>query len=313
MPAEKPAYDPNLPDGIRSVASRSFDGNDVTVAALEFEAHSGKAWIDLASSRTTLSIVLEQAGGRVETRLNLNAPSRHKQPGMRHISFIPAGASAWGYSDHVRRVRETRLQFNAEDMASLLSEETDAGRLETPLVNFADPRISAIGDILFPECLQPDGRSPLYVESLILALFTDLMRFEKKPAATSAHSPLSPAQLRRVIEYMREHFDATLHLTELANLAGISRSRLGRAFKASTGLSPHRWLTKLRIERAQELLLEGGHSLSDIALATGFSEQSHFTRAFRDAIGATPGEWRRISSSCAADHLEQKPLISLGS
>jgi transcriptional regulator GlxA family with amidase domain len=80
---------------------------------------------------------------------------------------------------------------------------------------------------------------------------------------------------------------------ELARLCGLSRSHFGRAFKASLGTSPHRWLVALRVRRAQELLEGTSESLSDIALICGFSDQSHLTRTFHASTGVSPGAWRR--------------------
>jgi transcriptional regulator GlxA family with amidase domain len=82
----------------------------------------------------------------------------------------------------------------------------------------------------------------------------------------------------------------------LASITGLSQSQLGRAFKASTGLSPHRWQLKARVEKAQELLLSGAMPLSEIALQTGFAEQSHFSRVFKTVIGTSPGVWQREHS-----------------
>jgi len=59
------------------------------------------------------------------------------------------------------------------------------------------------------------------------------------------------------------------------------------------GISPHKWQLNLRIERAQDLLREGAASLAEISLATGFTEQSHFSRVFKEVVGVPPGTWQR--------------------
>jgi transcriptional regulator GlxA family with amidase domain len=92
---------------------------------------------------------------------------------------------------------------------------------------------------------------------------------------------------------MRDNVDQPIRLSELAKLAGLSASQFGRAFKVSTGTTPHKWFLDTRIERAQAMLADPRRALVDIALETGFSEQSHFTRAFRAATGASPNAWRR--------------------
>jgi len=104
---------------------------------------------------------------------------------------------------------------------------------------------------------------------------------------------LAPWQLRRVTDYMTEHVADSVPLKELAAQTGLSSSQFRRAFKLSTGTSPHRWQTQLRILEAQELLREGDLSLADLSLATGFAEQSHFSRVFKEVVGVSPGAWQR--------------------
>ena len=104
---------------------------------------------------------------------------------------------------------------------------------------------------------------------------------------------LAPWQLRRVTEYMTERVGDSVALKELGAQTGLSSSQFGRAFKLSTGTSPHRWQMNLRIQEAQELLREGKSSLAEISLATGFAEQSHFSRVFKEVVGVSPGAWQR--------------------
>ena len=79
----------------------------------------------------------------------------------------------------------------------------------------------------------------------------------------------------------------------IAKEAGLSRSHFHRAFRASMGAPPHRWLIERRIRRAQELMLTPDKPLAEIAIETGFADQPHFTRAFSKVVGASPGAWRR--------------------
>ena len=73
-----------------------------------------------------------------------------------------------------------------------------------------------------------------------------------------------------------------------ASVCGLSARHFARAFRQSTGLSPHRWLMQLRIERARELLAARDFSLTEIALACGFADQSHFRRVFTATTGMSP-------------------------
>jgi AraC-like DNA-binding protein/DNA-binding MarR family transcriptional regulator len=104
---------------------------------------------------------------------------------------------------------------------------------------------------------------------------------------------LAPWQLRRATEYMTEHLAGPVLLKDLAGQTGLSPSRFGRAFKLSMGISPRRWQMNLRVLEAQEMLRDGKRPQADIALATGFAEQSHFSRVFKEVVGVPPGVWQR--------------------
>ena len=104
---------------------------------------------------------------------------------------------------------------------------------------------------------------------------------------------LAPWQLRRATEYMTEHLAGPVLLKDVAGQTGLSPSRFGRAFKLSMGISPHRWRMNQRVLEAQEMLRDGTRSQADIALATGFAEQSHFSRVFKEVVGVPPGAWQR--------------------
>ena len=103
---------------------------------------------------------------------------------------------------------------------------------------------------------------------------------------------LSPQALRRVREYVETHLEDNISLQELAGMAGLSTSHFGRAFKQSEGVSPHRYLLLCRVRHASGLLLETELALSEIAIASGFADQSHFCRQFNKLVGTTPSTYR---------------------
>jgi len=98
--------------------------------------------------------------------------------------------------------------------------------------------------------------------------------------------------MRRVREHVELHFSESMDLAELAGIAGLSVYHFARAFKQSTGVTPHHYLVRRRIERAREMLARSELPLSEIALAAGFSDQSHLARVFRQMLGITPGRFR---------------------
>jgi AraC family transcriptional regulator len=104
---------------------------------------------------------------------------------------------------------------------------------------------------------------------------------------------LSPMTLRRAIERLRSDCDTDLSLAALAADAGLSRFHFCRAFKESTGLSPHAWLRQHRLEQAMNMLRDTDASVVSVAAALGYASQTAFAAAFRKLTGETPSDWRR--------------------
>ncbi|RYZ36369.1 MAG: AraC family transcriptional regulator [Myxococcaceae bacterium] len=104
---------------------------------------------------------------------------------------------------------------------------------------------------------------------------------------------LSAAALSRVQLFVEAHLARRIRVGELARRSGLSVFYFTRAFRQSTGMTPHAFVQQRRVERARELLKHPMHSLGDIALAVGFSSQSHFTTVFRRVTGLTPAVIRR--------------------
>jgi AraC-like DNA-binding protein len=102
---------------------------------------------------------------------------------------------------------------------------------------------------------------------------------------------------------LSEHLAGRIRLSQLAQECGLSISHFARSFKASFGVSTHRWLLQRRIERSQALLIETHDSLADVAERAGFSDQAAFTRAFHRIVGISPGRWRR-------DHQRQESHLA---
>jgi AraC-like DNA-binding protein len=106
---------------------------------------------------------------------------------------------------------------------------------------------------------------------------------------------LPEASLRRVLEHMQAHLDQQLPVTALAALAQMSPST--SAGCSSTGLSPHQYLLRQRIERAQELLADPGCRVAQVSYELGFPHQSHFPTVFRKLAGVTPRTYQRQRNS----------------
>jgi transcriptional regulator GlxA family with amidase domain len=106
---------------------------------------------------------------------------------------------------------------------------------------------------------------------------------------------LAPWQMKRVEDTLAANLEGDVALADLASDCGLSVSHFSRAFRQSTGSTPHQWLLHHRIEQAKGLLRDHTLSLSDVALSCGFADQSHFNRVFARLTDLTPGAWRRNS------------------
>jgi AraC family transcriptional regulator len=107
-----------------------------------------------------------------------------------------------------------------------------------------------------------------------------------------AQGGLPPRVLRRIRKYIDDNIDQRISVELLAGLAKLSTCYFVRAFRRSTGITPHDYLIRQRVERTKQLLSGTEMPLSEIALAAGFADQSHFARRFRQHVGMSPRYYR---------------------
>lgn len=110
---------------------------------------------------------------------------------------------------------------------------------------------------------------------------------------------LASWQARRANALLVEKLAESVKLAELAAACELSVCQFTRAFRASTGMSPHARLLYLKVERAKSLLTCTSLRLAAIAVECGFADQSHFTRVFERVVGLTPRVWRRVHRSAS--------------
>jgi len=181
-------------------------------------------------------------------------------------------------------VSEVRNEVEG-DVPSSLGLRSSCGR---------DHAISEILNLLFGEIELGGVSTRLYIDSLAHALTVRFLFLgERTPGQARGPATLTRRKLSRVQELVESRLDAGLTLQELATAVGYSRSHFLRAFHATTGVTPHRYLLNRRIERARRLLAEADMSIAQVAYSCGFSSQAHLTLAFRKVCGLTPGEYRR--------------------
>jgi len=129
---------------------------------------------------------------------------------------------------------------------------------------------------------------------------------------TPSRGGLSPNVTRRVCDYIEGHLDEKIRLDGLAALTGLSTDHFARAFHRSVGVPPHTYLLRRRLEHVEHMLRQTHAPLSEIALATGFSDQSHLARHFRRWAGMSPRQvrWSQGTPSAQPNPMRQKNLAT---
>ena len=146
--------------------------------------------------------------------------------------------------------------------------------------------LELIFDALDADLSQGSPAGPLVGDGLITAMIGQLCSAPEPTTFT-----LRATWRARVLEYIDANLSRPLTLAELASEAGVGERQFCRTFRASTGESPHQFVLRRRVERAKALIARGA-PLSDVALSSGFADQSQLTRTFSRCVGMTPGGFR---------------------
>ncbi len=161
---------------------------------------------------------------------------------------------------------------------------------------FRDATVATIVKLLESEARDEGVTGRLYADHLIYALVARLVKnnptVETPPPTKWTFSKL---RLQRVFDRMSSDLAAPHDLQTLAYESGYSRNHFLRMFKAAAECTPHQYLLRLRIAKAETLMRNSSHELADIAAQCGFSSQAHFSRTFRRLLGVSPGEYRRLN------------------
>ncbi len=133
------------------------------------------------------------------------------------------------------------------------------------------------------------GATGLEAEEIVLEMLSCVTRTDDLGSEASP-----PAWLARMRDRLHAGYRGTVRVTELAAEAGVHPVHAGRVFRRHHGMTIARYVRALRIEDARRALLEGQRSLSAIAVATGFADQAHFSRHFKEVVGVPPGRYRKL-------------------
>jgi AraC-like DNA-binding protein len=158
-----------------------------------------------------------------------------------------------------------------------------------------------VRSLTFPQMVGPT-MGPLYVGGVCLALIARLISVEHHREIEFGKAKISALpnwRLKRALAYIDANIAEPISLGSVADAAGLTRMYFAAQFRAATGVRPHEFILRRRIERAQDMLLNSGTALVEIALSVGFQTQAHFTTVFKKIVGQTPHRWREANLQCA--------------
>jgi AraC family transcriptional regulator len=145
--------------------------------------------------------------------------------------------------------------------------------------------------------LEIDGNgSRFYADSMATALSAYLLRYysTRDNHFRKYGNGLPEKRLKQAVEYIQAHLVEDLSLSDIADELGMSQYYFCHLFKRSTGMSPHQFLIRQRVEQAKHLLKQTERTITDIALECGFANQSHFAKCFRQYMGMNPNQFRKL-------------------
>jgi AraC family transcriptional regulator len=204
---------------------------------------------------------------------------------------VPAGCSFHEWQEPC--VLMTAIYLHLDPHGALMRSE-DGGKAEpAPRLFFDNPALWQTALKLKGLIEAGPSASRLYAEALAVVLSHELLDGSARPAELVPRGGLAGWQRRAVAQYVDENLAEPIALADLAALARLSPYHFSRAFKQSFGVSPHRYHTDRRIDRAKTLLAKPTRSITEIAIELGFSDASSFSAVFRKFTGQAASAYRR--------------------
>jgi AraC family transcriptional regulator len=210
----------------------------------------------------------------------------HHLSGPQSLCIAPVGA------DYVTEfhgpVDGAILQISAECLALASAQLSSPGATLIEQMNGSDDTVARIARSLELEAAADHPNGMLFWSSAVDALLKHMATHHLSAPITLPRGILSKTMLKRLDDFIHENLAEPLDLDCLAAVVGCDRYCFARSFRSFVGITPHRYVIRLRLDRARTLLRRGKDSLAEVAAATGFSDQSHLSHWIRRIYGTTP-------------------------
>ena len=243
-------------------------------------------------SQHTLIIGLDNS---LRAEWSIDGQFRDLRYGIGDVFMVPAGASHKAYWK--QESEGLLLAIEPENIVNTAIDSANSDRVEMiPQFATKDFQLLQMAQWLLLELQQQQMGSPLYVESLTTAIMIHLLRNygAVKPKIPQYTGGLAKHKLKTTIAFINDHLEQDLRLADIASLVSMSTYHFARMFKLSTGLTPHQYIVKQRLDKAKELLRYSQIAIADVGYLVGYKNSSHFTRVFRRHIKTTPKAYRNM-------------------
>jgi AraC-like DNA-binding protein/mannose-6-phosphate isomerase-like protein (cupin superfamily) len=209
------------------------------------------------------------------------------------VCLMPPGEvhDGFGRNRTTRHLKTFRVPAELMQTALLDSQERETNLQLAPSILDQPTHNSAF--LQLAQVLDPSQHaSQLHKDTLWTNALSNLLFAAEKKPLTEEIVGLTKRQMQNIRNYCEANLSSKIPLNSLAQLCGLTRFQFIRRFQKQTGLAPHAWLMRLRLERACAQLANPNAAITDIANDVGFYDQSHFNRAFKQAFGVAPSSYR---------------------
>jgi len=262
---------------------------------IQIQYHRMPAW-EMPEHCFTQHVIIVNHLAQIKSERQLDERIENEQKFNGDVVIIPAQVphkSTWQEEGNC-----TLLMLKPTYIDQVADEAVNGDHIELiPQFAKPDPLIHGIGLTLKSVIESQEQCSPLYIDSLTTALASHLIQHYCTRIYTLPTNACGLAKhcLQQTLDYIHASLDQTISLAALANLLGMSQYHFCKSFKQSMGMAPYQYVMQQRVERAKQLLKQKDLPIAEIALQCGFSDQSHFTKQFRQLTGGiTPKAYREI-------------------